>query len=189
MYSKDHILILEGVLSPEFCNEVIEKFKTDAHVADDPQPDYSKRRYLNLSEQNSWLTQLSTLLDCSNDVAEKFFHSREDLMDVSVPDWVDDGFIMSCYSPGDDLVLHVDGQSCDHPYNGLRLATLVLFLNDCEGGELYFPVQDRTIKPKQGRAVIFPPGYTHPHEVKTTNSSRFIIQTWLTDPSLEVIER
>ncbi len=184
-----HIKVFDDVLDKDFCKKVIEQFKSDNNVADDPQPDYSRRRYLNLSEQRSWLSELSPLLEKSNVVAEQYFHRSEGLEETAVSDWLDDGFIMSCYSPGDDLALHADGQSCEYPYNGLRLATLVFFLCNCEGGELYFPMQGVTVTPRVGRAVMFPSGYTHPHGVKKVASERFIIQTWLTDPNLEVIQR
>ena len=36
---------------------------------------------------------------------------------------------------------------------------------------------------------MFPVGYTHPHVVPTAASTRYILQTWITDPYLAVAER
>ena len=61
------------------------------------------------------------------------------------------------------------------PYNGHRIATVIFFLNDVEeGGETYFPLQREKIKPVQGRVVIFPPDYMHPHEVLAPKTKRYI---------------
>jgi hypothetical protein len=43
--------------------------------------------------------------------------------------------------------------------------TVLMYLQEMEGGELYFPLQKELIKPKPGLAVIFPAFFTHPHTV------------------------
>ena len=73
---------------------------------------------------------------------------------------------------------------------GQRIASLITWLNDVpEGGETWFPLQDLKVKPKRGMAVVFPVGFTHPHEVLATKSRRYILQTWITDPDLLVFHR
>lgn len=45
-----------------------------------------------------------------------------------------------------------------------RIGTYILYLNDVdEGGETEFLYLGKRIKPKKGRLVIFPSGYTHTH--------------------------
>jgi hypothetical protein len=84
--------------------------------------------------------------------------------------------------------MHIDGQTADDHHNTLRIATLLFYLNDVDdGGETYFPLQNLKVKPKTGRAVVFPVGFTHPHEVLKTESPRYILQTWITDPNFKVI--
>lgn len=44
------------------------------------------------------------------------------------------------------------------------------------GGELYFPRQDVTYKPKRGELVVFPGGITHPHRVNSvTDGERLVL--------------
>lgn len=48
---------------------------------------------------------------------------------------------------------------------GRRHFTVLLYLHDCEGGELYFPKQKEIVKPEPGKLLIFPAYWTHPHTV------------------------
>ncbi len=41
------------------------------------------------------------------------------------------------------------------------LFTLVVYLNDCHGGETGFPEKNKTLAPRLGRAVIFPQNFLH----------------------------
>src|SRR5690606_26793381 len=88
------------------------------------------------------------------------------------------------YGLGDACIPHVDGQCTVAPQNGLRLCTVLFYLNDVEsGGETSFPLQSVRVQPRRGRAVVFPVGFTHPHEVlPPTSGARYIMQTWITDP-------
>lgn len=53
-------------------------------------------------------------------------------------------------------------------YKMVRNASIIFTLNDdYEGGEFYFPIQGLKIKMKKGSVVIFPPYWTHPHEVSS----------------------
>jgi len=103
---------------------------------------------------------------------------------------LDDGYVMACYDEGAVCSLHADGQNAEPPFNGHRIATVLFYLSDVgEGGETHFPLQEVKVKPKKGRAVIFPPGYHHPHEVLPANSARYIAQTWITDAEMVVNSR
>jgi predicted 2-oxoglutarate/Fe(II)-dependent dioxygenase YbiX len=180
------IKIFPGVLSGEFCNQAIDRFRSNADVQADPQPDYSKRRYLNISKSSKWRSIALQAAGATQQIAEDYFALPKGMEAAMVHEWLDDGYILAHYQKGDDLALHVDGQSSEEGCNGLRLATVLFFLNTCEGGELEFPRQKTTIKPFAGSAVMFPVGFTHPHRVKTALSERFILQTWLTDPHFVV---
>jgi predicted 2-oxoglutarate/Fe(II)-dependent dioxygenase YbiX len=49
-----------------------------------------------------------------------------------------------------------------------------------EGGEIHFPRQNITLKPKPGEIIYFPSCYTHVHEVKpVTKGERYVILTIL----------
>ena len=72
-------------------------------------------------------------------------------------------------------------------YEQSNLATLdrvlfpVLYLNDVdEGGETEFFYWDVAVKPKAGRLVIAPGGFTHTHRMKPgiLSGSKYILTTW-----------
>lgn len=67
------------------------------------------------------------------------------------------------WKSGSSLAAHTDGQEILPP--DITVGGLVYLNEDYEGGELYFPDIDKTIKPKYGDLVFFPCNYMH--EVKT----------------------
>tara|TARA_B100001250_G_scaffold243239_1_gene209083 strand:- start:254 stop:919 length:666 start_codon:yes stop_codon:yes gene_type:complete len=68
------------------------------------------------------------------------------------------------------------------PFKALsrRHLTGIIFLNDIkEGGELFFPHQDLTMKSERGKMVIFPSGWTHVHKTfPPVNQTRYVFQMW-----------
>ncbi len=185
-----YVKMFEGVLTPELCTELIRRFEADPRVKADPQPDYSTRSYLNLSEIWDWRRQVQGVTQIADPLIADFFRLPARYRAAEQKDWANDGWVLARYRTGDACIFHDDAQSPIPPANGLRLATLIFFLNDVpEGGELYFPLQELKVKPKEGRAVIFPAQVTHPHEVLATGSLRYVLQTWVIDPDLVVVHR
>ena len=183
----DQIQSYPGVLSPEFCNSFIEKFENHQAVKADPQPEYSTRRMLFLSDKKEWSLNCMKLAAKADALVEQYFHRPDSMAETRPAEWLDDGFVMACYDPGAVCALHADGQCAEPPYNGHRIATLLFFLNDvAEGGEIHFPLQNISIKPEQGKGIIFPPGYFHPHEVLAPKTKRYIVQTWITDAEMVI---
>lgn len=76
----------------------------------------------------------------------------------------DEGFRFKRYPKGEGRFgLHVD----QTPSTPTRVMSVILYLNDvAQGGETHFPRQGVSVKPKAGRVVIAPTGWTHPHEGK-----------------------
>lgn len=67
--------------------------------------------------------------------------------------------------------------------NMARDTTCIFSLNDdFEGGEFLFPDKKCKFHLKPGSVVLFPPFWTHPHEVSTITSSRYTICTWSCEP-------
>jgi hypothetical protein len=65
-----------------------------------------------------------------------------------------------------------------------RLFAAVAYLNDdYEGGEIYFPEINESIKPKAGMLVAFNCGPRHRHGVKPTggNALRYTFPSWFTE--------
>ena len=64
-------------------------------------------------------------------------------------------------------------------YLDRRHLTFVMFLNSvAEGGELEFVNQDLRITPEEGKAVIFPSGWTHSHRTYPPSETRYVLQFW-----------
>lgn len=89
-----------------------------------------------------------------------------------------DGLLLVCtqseffyYPPGSGIALHTDDHVLttsgvvigEDLYRGI---TSLLYLNDdYEGGEIEFPNQNLTLKPKAGMLVVFPSNRNFPHRV------------------------
>jgi hypothetical protein len=184
------IKIHEGVLDAAFCREVMARFDADARVQPDPQPDYSTRKYLNISTCADWGPINLKFARLVTRLVREYFARAPELAAATHEETSDDGFVVVRYDPGDAVIMHVDGQCSVPPNNGLRLATVLFYLNDVDdGGETWFPLQNVKVPPKEGRVVVFPVGFTHPHSVLATKQKRYIMQTWITDPSLLVFHR
>lgn len=109
---------------------------------------------------------LQTIIDGINKYAEKFKGLR-----ISQGEHLR---IMR-YNEGGFYGVHADGG----PGN-VRILSTVLFLNDdFEGGELIFPNQDISIKPKAGQLVLFPSNYAYAHEsTKITKGIKYCAVSW-----------
>jgi hypothetical protein len=84
------------------------------------------------------------------------------------------------YDEGDWFDLHIDAND---DQSMQRYLAIFWYLNDIEeGGETDFPMQGMSIKPKQGRVVMFPPYWTHPHrgnKLKKENTYKYLLSTYL----------
>lgn len=92
----------------------------------------------------------------------------------------DEGYRYNLYEVGMSYNLHVDRSNMNDNYRS-RYVSIVIGLNsDYTGGELHFPRQGLEVRLESGDAVIFPAGYTHPHQVLPVKSgSRKNVVTWL----------
>lgn len=185
-----YIKVIPDAIPEEFCEALIRKFDQDAAQKDDPQPEYSTRRYINISREMSWMKEVAKATQIADPYIETYFRLPEPYTPASIAEWINDGFIVAKYAPGDVCGFHDDAQTAVAGENGLRYLTVIFFLNDVpEGGELHFPVQGVKIKPVKGTVVLFPAQLTHPHEVLATKSDRYVLQTWVTDVNLMVVAR
>ena len=183
-----HIKVYDDFLPHSFCDELIGQFRGDSRVQPDPQPDYSRRSYLHTSLYREWSSLNRQICGWVNQAMSSYFARPASLAHGTYHEWADDGYVIAHYRPGDACILHIDGQTAQEPHNTLRIATFLAYLNDVdEGGEIFFPLQNLKLKPQKGRVVVFPVGFTHPHEVLPTGSDRFILQSWITDPNFLVV--
>jgi 2OG-Fe(II) oxygenase superfamily len=78
-------------------------------------------------------------------------------------------------------IVFIDSDEEEDKYEMVRNASLVFALNDDYiGGVFKFPKQNIELRMKKGSVLIFPPYWTHPHEVSTLENGtvRYTINTW-----------
>ena len=89
------------------------------------------------------------------------------------------GFQLLRYKPGQHFHEHIDNIA-GHPTWGQRQLSTVLYLNDdYTGGEIQFPRQKKTLKPKAGDVVLFPSHFTHPHaSLDVKEGTKLAVVSW-----------
>jgi len=82
------------------------------------------------------------------------------------------------YDEGDYIANHVDYHlDCGRPP---RLVSLVCYLNESHGGRTVVAGQKLAVTPRTGKAILFPSGFTHPHETEpVTSGSRYALVSWI----------
>ena len=65
--------------------------------------------------------------------------------------------------------------------NSYRHLVFMTYLNDVtDGGGTYFKYQDMKVKPKNGRLVIWPVGFTHLHRgIIPMSNDNYVVASWL----------
>ena len=99
-----YIKTYDNVLSDDFCKKMIESFEGDKRVKADPQPEYSTRRTMFLSDKMDWSMPCLKLAAKANDIIESYFDRPEEFAETRPADWIDDGYVMACYDPGERLI-------------------------------------------------------------------------------------
>jgi len=92
----------------------------------------------------------------------------------------DMGYQIQRYLPGEFYHWHIDGGS--HQFADRQLVAL-WYLNDVPegaGGRTQFVYQDVSVRPEQGKMVLFPPFWTHEHRSETLMEGvKYIATTWI----------
>ncbi len=91
----------------------------------------------------------------------------------------DMGYQIQRYLPGEYYHWHIDGGS--HEFSQRQLVVL-WYLNDVPGpgGETDFLYQGVSVRPQQGKMVLFPPFWTHEHRSRTLERGvKYIATTWV----------
>jgi predicted 2-oxoglutarate/Fe(II)-dependent dioxygenase YbiX len=91
----------------------------------------------------------------------------------------DTGYTLLRYQPGQFFHEHID-TIVGHSDYAMRLLSGIIFLNDgFDGGELEFPHQKMKLKPAPGDVLLWPSGFTHPHQAHAiVTGTKFSVVTW-----------
>ena len=91
---------------------------------------------------------------------------------------ISDEFNMQRYNPGQAYhKLHCENSGGSYP---LRFLAWMIYLNDVkDGGQTYFPNQNRKLKPRQGDVYLWPAIFTHRHQgLVSKTQTKYILTGW-----------
>lgn len=93
----------------------------------------------------------------------------------------DSGYRLNLYPKGHGYAFHVDQSNYTYELSIRRISILFSLNSNYEGGSIRFPRQDLELSLEENQVIVFPSGYTHPHEVTPVRSGeRHTLVTWLT---------
>ena len=174
----------ERALPPDVCAEAIRRFEASADQqvpgrigqAGEIAPQVKRSTDLRISGREDWrdidriLAQ--QLVSTFNAFALEFpFFAANKFKDI--------GYNLQRTLPGEYYHWHVDAGPGEF---SARQMVAIWYLNDVPGpgGETEFPLQEVTIRPAQGKLLLFPPFWTHVHRGgKLEKGVKYIATTWI----------
>jgi hypothetical protein len=174
--SVDNIKIINSFVSKEDCKKFINYTKDiDESVAPtqfdekmNPVSWNSSFKMPNINEFTKYKIIVRSIVEKEYDIKVK------NKSFGSIVRW-DAGSKMAMHSD-DTYTLRKDGTGVTENHH---MSGLIYLNDDYEGGEIEFPQQKISIKPKTGDLIIFPGNINYPHEVKViTFGSRYTIPFW-----------
>lgn len=183
---KPHSFIYEvrNALPGDLCREMIRRFEANTGQQ------YAGRIGQNQSEENSvkkttdlrisgradWQdvdkALMQSLAKHFNEIGQVFpFFAANSFKDI--------GYNMQRYRPGEYYHWHVDGGPGEFSQ---RQLVAIWYLNNVEGpgGETEFALQEVSVKPEEGKLILFPPFWTHIHRaVPMEQGVKYIATTWV----------
>lgn len=203
MNLSDLIYVKENVLDHEYCRELILKFNSDNRkqpgtvgstgatgaIISNVNLELKKCLDLRITGLKEWNKEDKILCKSFNkNVIDYFqytnkFSPREEnnkpVFGNGICNFRDRGYLMRSYEKSDGYFKWHNDFSLDKQY-GLRMLTLIWYLNDVEeGGETEF-VDGTLVKPKTGQLLIFPTSWYMAHRGRMPISNKkYIITSWL----------
>lgn len=136
-----------------------------------PKPDLINKNDYYFAEQYEVSSRLYDVLDLATDHYLKVAYPFAELS-IKAREY---NQYLTKYGPNGGLPLHHDQESVSS-----RTLSSVLYLNDnYEGGELWFPELNISLKPEAGSVVMFPSTFLYMHEVRPMISGyRYAMPHW-----------
>jgi hypothetical protein len=171
-------------LPADVCLEAIRRFeeRTDQQVAGrigqagTEAPQVKRSTDLRISGREDWRDIDRTL---SQQLAATFNALAREFPFFAANAFKDLGYNLQRTLPGEYYHWHVDAGP--GPFSDRQLVA-IWYLNDVPGpgGETEFPLQAVSIRPAQGKLVLFPPFWTHVHRGVTLEQGvKYIATTWI----------
>lgn len=175
------VMTIDNALDDSICDAIIQRFEKDiSHFTPrhlDGVRDFTE---INVSATEGWedvhallahkVTEMCTIFHQQFHLPEYAWQQPYALEQIRMKRYMNNG--------ADQFGPHVDVGSVQ---SSSRFLVCFWYLNDvAEGGETAFLWQNEVaVKPKRGRAILFPPMWTHPHEGRTPISNpKYIIGSY-----------
>jgi hypothetical protein len=175
---ESNIFVIENVISDSLCNELVELVNTSPLTFKDLSKDgknnaecyeFSLSDHLQDNKYKNYDNLLVPIVYNCFDTVKKLRRDLKISMDCGYS-------LRKFYGKTHD---HIDWIYEDK--NESRVLTLIIFLNDnYEGGVFNFTSHNISYRLKKGSALLFPPYWTHPHNVTPVKNGhyRYTINTW-----------
>lgn len=183
----DYVTYYDNVMTPKMCNTIISKFEKNTHQHEDTfLKNHRHFTEINITKNYlDWDKIQNHILDLMQLYLGKYM-SQFEVDQKSWPENVGyEQLRMKKYEPNnlDEFAFHVD---VGDYASAKRFLAYFFYLNDVNtGGETAFQRNRNTeihykVQPKQGRLLIFPPLWTHPHiGMKPISGPKYIIGGYL----------
>lgn len=179
----EYILSIENCISKELCEDLIEKFEAEEKVARDSSwdVDYKSFQEINLTTNPVFKKEQDIFYDISKNIFE--IYKKQYNLDFFPKEYGFEEVRMKRYDVNDKDQFGLHADVGDYG-SARRFLVMFFYLNDVDvGGETAFDDKSGEyclkIKPKQGRAVLFPPMWMYPHKgLKPISNPKYIISTY-----------
>lgn len=129
------------------------------------------------SDNQEWKDEFKIIKERTKKPLEKIFQSYYSLFPIEMLTTSHIGFLSESHGDFTELhydwdIIKVDGKTISKPL------VMIVYLNDVDqGGDIFFPISNRTVKTEKGKAAIFPCHFTFPHmTTPVINSNKHIMR-------------
>ena len=190
--SEDFIRVYDNAVSRQFCQGVIEYFEwcyannrtwerqeATALVKKDTSSSLNPQNQLDIRFNNEHLSgYIKEFNDAFWNQAYSSYRQEFDSLSNYERHTIVTYKVQKTLPGGGYHIWHCENGTID---TARRIAVYTLYLNDViGGGETEFLYQHERVEAKEGRLVIFPAGYTHPHRGNPPlKGSKYIMTGWI----------
>lgn len=194
------ICIMQNFLSSEICDEYIEYISKQQEIdlsVFDPEEANRTGGVAWEVDKNTRDTQTVDIDPIKDVVLELMQHAVRDVINPYFGVTIKDSELpqILVYHPGGHYRPHIDAEALFNENGTLKWVksvdrdiSIVLYLNDgYEGGEIVFPKQALSIKPRKGMLVAFPSTHHFLHGVNPVRTGvRYVIVNWFSTGTVPV---
>lgn len=182
-----YVRVYDNILPKLFCKNTVQKFENQVeqqkNVVFDGHRSFTE---INLNQNEAtWKQEIDFLMSSAQQAVIEY-KKNVGIDEMSWPaEYGFEEFRMKRYLPNDkdEIQFHVDVESHE---SARRFLVFFWYLNDVfEGGETMFQLNKTVppkikVQPREGRLLMFPPLWTHPHIAsRPKDSNKYIIGSYL----------